>query len=215
MSFASTVSRVIDVPPTQSSGVALIWPAWTDAISSSVDSKSVPPRAAMQRLVGLGIAPADAAMTPRRRRSRGRPTTVGIATAAAPRARARCPSPTLVSAEHDDDRRRADGRHQDERDDQAAEDRAGRVRRQEQPPGRGPARARSSRSSADAVGNAMPEHDRHRQDHEDRRAEQRSERLEGLPGSSVGAATITSDEPDDGEHRDSELASLPAGGSGR
>ena len=43
MSLASTVSRVIEVPATHSSGVKLIWPAWTDAISSSVDSKSVPP----------------------------------------------------------------------------------------------------------------------------------------------------------------------------
>ncbi len=34
MSFASTVSSVIDVPVTQSSW-ALIRPAWTDAISSS------------------------------------------------------------------------------------------------------------------------------------------------------------------------------------
>ena len=34
MSLASTVSSVIDVPVTHSSSAA-IWPAWTDAISSS------------------------------------------------------------------------------------------------------------------------------------------------------------------------------------
>ena len=47
MSLASTVSSVIDVPATQSSGVALIWPAWTEAISSSVEAKSRPPFDAM------------------------------------------------------------------------------------------------------------------------------------------------------------------------
>ena len=43
MSLASIVSSVIDVPATHSSGVKVIWPAWTDAISSSVDSKRRPP----------------------------------------------------------------------------------------------------------------------------------------------------------------------------
>ena len=47
MSLASTVSSVMDVPATQSSGVAPIWPAWTEAISSSVEAKSVPFREAM------------------------------------------------------------------------------------------------------------------------------------------------------------------------
>ena len=47
MSFASTVSRVIEVPATHSSGVAMTCPAWTEAISSSVEAKSVPPPTAM------------------------------------------------------------------------------------------------------------------------------------------------------------------------
>ena len=47
ISLASTVSSVIDVPATHSSGVERIWPAWTDAISSSVEAKSWPPSDAM------------------------------------------------------------------------------------------------------------------------------------------------------------------------
>jgi hypothetical protein len=43
MSLASTVRSVIEVPATHSSGVKWIWPAWTDAISSSVDAKIRPP----------------------------------------------------------------------------------------------------------------------------------------------------------------------------
>ena len=52
MSLASTVSRVIDVPATHSSGVDRIWPAWTAAISSSRDSNSVPPAPAMKASPG-------------------------------------------------------------------------------------------------------------------------------------------------------------------
>ena len=47
ISLASTVSSVMDVPATQSSGVAPTWPAWTEAISSSVEAKSRPPFEAM------------------------------------------------------------------------------------------------------------------------------------------------------------------------
>ena len=54
MSLASTVSSVIDVPATHSSGVELTWPAWTDAISSSVEAKIVPPFERDERLVRLG-----------------------------------------------------------------------------------------------------------------------------------------------------------------
>ena len=57
MSLASTVSSVIDVPATHSSGVKWIWPAWTDAISSSVDAKSWPPAAAMYASFGWTRTP--------------------------------------------------------------------------------------------------------------------------------------------------------------
>ncbi len=53
ISFASTVSNVIDVPPTQSSGVKVACPAWTDAISSSVEAKMLAPTGAEIGLVGL------------------------------------------------------------------------------------------------------------------------------------------------------------------
>ena len=57
MSLASTVSSVIDVPPTQSSGVARSWPAWTEAISSSRESKSVAAALGDARLVRLDDEP--------------------------------------------------------------------------------------------------------------------------------------------------------------
>ena len=57
MSFASTVSSVIDVPATHSSGVTVTWPAWTEAISSSVEAKIVPPRRIDERLVRLDDRP--------------------------------------------------------------------------------------------------------------------------------------------------------------
>ena len=76
MSLASTVSSVIDVPATHSSGVERIWPAWTDAISSSVEAKTVPPTCADERLVRLGDGagrstrrPTTASTTDARRRA--------------------------------------------------------------------------------------------------------------------------------------------------
>ena len=57
ISLASMVSSVIDVPATHSSGVAVIWPAWTDAISSSVDSKSLPPTDSMYATPGWTRTP--------------------------------------------------------------------------------------------------------------------------------------------------------------
>ena len=77
MSLASTVSSVIEVPATHSSGVEPIWPAWTDAISSSVEAKIVPPTERDERLVRLDqpwTAGAAATRRPRapRRRDDGR-----------------------------------------------------------------------------------------------------------------------------------------------
>ena len=63
MSFASTVSRVIDVPPTHSSGVMDSWPAWTDAISSSRDSNIVPPRSSMRASLGWATRPGRVPIT--------------------------------------------------------------------------------------------------------------------------------------------------------
>ena len=57
ISLASTVRSVIDVPPTHSSGVKLIWPAWTDAISSSVEAKIRPPTARRYASFGCTSAP--------------------------------------------------------------------------------------------------------------------------------------------------------------
>ena len=66
ISFASTVSRVIDVPATHSSGVALTWPACTDAISSSVESKIVPPADSIHASLGCATAPGRVTRTPTR-----------------------------------------------------------------------------------------------------------------------------------------------------
>ena len=57
ISLASTVSRVMEVPATHSSGVKRHCPAWTEAISSSVDAKIRPPRASMVASFGWTSAP--------------------------------------------------------------------------------------------------------------------------------------------------------------
>ena len=75
MNLVSTVTRVIDVPPTQIWGVAPTWPASTAAISSSVASKTVPPLLSMSWMVGFrNAAPLTSART----------TTTATATPATP-----------------------------------------------------------------------------------------------------------------------------------
>ena len=98
ISLASTVRSVIDVPPTHSSGVNLTWPAWTDAISSSVEAKIVRrptagrPRSAVRAPAGASPIAArqrrrqvrSRSMAPTRARGCGRP-----GRRPAPRSRAR------------------------------------------------------------------------------------------------------------------------------
>ena len=144
---------------THSSGVARIWPAWTDAISSSVEAKSVAAGSSDVGLVRLR-RPCRAAATrrptiasttgPDDRPSGRRPRTRPIASARP------MPRYALIVARTTMTARRADGRHQDERDEQAAEDGAGRVRPRAASRTLLPASAARSRRSADAVGNAMP-----------------------------------------------------------
>ena len=132
MSLASTVSSVIDVPATHSSGVDDFWPAWTEAISSSLDWKMRPPSDSIRATFGWSqgawaegkttaittIITAPAAATHRVRRPA--------------RTAKQMPSVAFASAS-DDDGRRADGRHEHERDHEAAEDRADRVGREQRP----------------------------------------------------------------------------------
>ena len=154
MSLASTVSRVIDVPATHSSGVDRIWPAWTAAISSSRDSNRVPPAPAMNASPGWGM-PAGL--------SDGRNTATRTATPTATRASRRgeasqaraIPTTALVAAS---------------RTTTVGEPMAGMstngmsrlpriapvVLTARSAPDSLPASERSSRSSADAVGKAMP-----------------------------------------------------------
>ena len=132
MSLASTVSRVIDVPATHSSGVDRIWPAWTEAISSSRDSKSVAAGAGDEGLARLR----DAGRLERRQRTRRRARRRRRPTSASRRGRGDArpgrsrrprwspPAATMTVGE-------PIGRHEHERDEQAAEDRAGRVDREQ------------------------------------------------------------------------------------
>ena len=71
ISLASTVSNVIEVPATQSSGVKVFCPAWTDAISSSVEANTVGTDRVEIGLVRLDEQPRDE----RRRRRRPAATT--------------------------------------------------------------------------------------------------------------------------------------------
>ena len=74
MSFASTVSRVIDVPVTHSCFDPLIVPAWTDAISSSVAPTIVPPARSIRATLGsMNRRPPTSATTTTRPRRRRRP----------------------------------------------------------------------------------------------------------------------------------------------
>ena len=159
MSLASTVSRVIDVPATHSSGVERTWPAWTDAISSSVEAK--------MRAADVARCSASFGWTTAPGRSdERRPTTAsdaGRRRRPCSSAARRRPGPRPIAEARVDDRqratttaRRADGRHQDERDEQAAEDGPGVLDGEQR--ARLRARPRSPRRAAapTAVGNAMP-----------------------------------------------------------
>ena len=157
MSLASTVSSVIDVPPTHSSGVDDFWPAWTEAISSSSRLEDLPPSDSMSVTFGCAMAPGRAARNTddddeARPRRVGQPTR----TRSTPAQASPTPSVAFDERQHDDDRRRADRRHEDERDDEAAEDGPGRVRRRAARPTRNrPRRARRA-GAPRRSGSAMP-----------------------------------------------------------
>ena len=132
MSLASTVSSVIDVPATHSSGVKLIWPAWTEAISSSVESNSWPPADAMYASFGWTRTPGRSVVT-----TMIAATTTPVAAIQRPAGRATRPQPErdpdarVHQRQDGDEDGRPEERDQDERHDQAAEDRADRVRREQ------------------------------------------------------------------------------------
>ena len=122
ISFASTVSSVIEVPATHNSGVELIWPAWTEAISSSVEANNCPPAARMNASFGWATTAgrrrhADDREHPdpddqRLESARARPIR-------AARSRA---GRTFTSARIAMTRGEPSGRHQDEWHEEAAED---------------------------------------------------------------------------------------------
>ena len=167
ISLASTVRSVIDVPPTHSSGVKLIWPAWTDAISSSVEAKSWPPADRMYASFGWTSTPGR---EPDRRHDDGDDEADARSAAGGARgmrnARA-MPSAAFTSA------RSATT---------SGEPSAGMSRNgmitlptiaptvltATSEPDSEPAWRASSDSSADDAGKAQAEHDGHRQDDEDR-----------------------------------------------
>ncbi len=95
ISLASTVSRVMDVPATQSCGVAPTWPAWTDAISSSRDAKVSPPTDAMNATLGWTSTPGRTALT-----------TIAIATATPATEMSRARPPGDQPPRQDDPERR-------------------------------------------------------------------------------------------------------------
>ena len=104
------------------------WPAWTDAISSS--SRRTACRPSTGSAPRSAARPCPGACTRRRSPRPRRPTAGGGATLRGwPEREQDRRRPHWSSASTHDDRRRADRRHQDERDDEAAEDGADRVRR--------------------------------------------------------------------------------------
>ena len=157
MSFASTVSSVIDVPATHSSGVNVIWPAWTDAISSS-------------RIRTAGRRPTRCTPRPGWTRTPGRRAVVTMTTAttvptAAIQRPAGCgdapeterdPEAGVDERESGHEDRRAEPWDEHERHDQAAEDGADGVRREQAARPLARRGAASSASSADEAGKATP-----------------------------------------------------------
>ena len=156
ISLASTVSSVIDVPATQSSGVNVIWPAWTEAISSSVDAKTLPPLASMVATFGWtsdvgqerhgghrqGDDHADGGDDPRHRPLVHAP--------------GRCPTPRIDQGEQDHDQRRAEDGDEEERDQHAGGDRPDRVDREQASPTRCRRGARRRRAGPTPPGKLMP-----------------------------------------------------------
>ena len=183
ISLASTVSSVIDVPATHSSGVKLICPAWTEAISSSVEAKTLAAGRCDVRLVGLDEdarpdrGDDDDDRDQRRRSPRSsRPAGRGDPAPAERRSR----RVAFTSARTATRTRRPEQRDQDERHDQAAEDRADRVRREQSAGALGRHAIASSSRSAEVRREGDPECDRHGQHDEERRPEQRPEGLDRL-----------------------------------
>ena len=176
MSLASTVRSVIEVPATHSSGVELIWPAWTDAISSSVEAKTVPPTERMNASFGWATLDGWSSSNP----TTASTTTPAIAASrrrGAPDEREPHADGCIHGRQQDHDPGRADGRHQEERDEEAAGDRAERVRGEERPRLR--ARGRCLVAQQRRRGRERDaEDDRDGQHDEQRAAEQHSERLD-------------------------------------
>ena len=181
ISLASTVRSVIDVPATHSSGVNLTWPAWTDAISSSVEAKIWPPAARRYASFGCTSMPGASPTTPRQRRRRSADGDQRPATARAYGSARAMPSAALTSASSATT---------------SGEPSAGMSRNgmitlptmaptvltATSDPDSAPAWRASSASSADEAGKLRPRTIGHRQDDEDGRPDQRLQRLQRAPG---------------------------------
>ena len=171
ISLASIVRSVIDVPATHSSGVGRICPAWTDAISSSDDSKSLPPTDSMYAAPGWTRTPGRIAVTTIAIRTRAAtPAMSGRSVswrAADGRRLVGRRTPRHLPAEEEadacvdrretgDEHGRPDERDQEERHEQAARDRADRVDGERANPTLARRVPASSGSSADEAGKATP-----------------------------------------------------------
>ena len=159
INLASTVSRVMEVPATQSSGVVVRWPASTVAISSSVASKMVAPLASSRASFGWRMTPGIRSV-PRMANDQGdgdRDTLDGFQVRGVDRSTLAMPTPIADVDEREEHERlrRADERDEQERDDEAARDGAERVDAKERA-GAPPDPGASGGRSMDAAGSVRP-----------------------------------------------------------
>ena len=216
MSLASTVSSVIDVPATQSSGrrADLAGLDRRDLVLGRGEERPVlarrcRPRSAARRApAGRRASPTSDHDHRADRQRRQRPSAATID------ARGPMPSATLPTARTTMIAGEPMRRHQHERDEQAADDRADRVDREQRPGfAAGGAGVVAEQDRRGREGDAQ--HDRHGQDDEQRRPEQRLEGLDRLArGRAPAGWPMTKTSPSSTSAADDHLARRPAAGAG-
>ena len=203
ISLASTVSSVIDVPATHSSGVNVICPDWTEAISSSVEANKSPPRPWMYASFGWMTTPGTngtAATT----RATISPAVAMVRLGHPAAKREGDPEQRVDQREQDDHHRRAEQRDQQERDDHAGGDGTDRVDRDERP-GFAPRVPSVVGQQRGRGREAEAQHDGDRQDDEDRVAGQGTEGEQGIAGVQRLGPDHDPDESDHDQGSDQDL----------
>ena len=164
------------------------------------------------RLVGLDEEPGPA-WPARRSRSRRRRRPPAERDPARPRpgARGRCPSAALIGGQHDDDRGRAERRHEDERDRRGCRGSRPSCSSPSRQPGRRPAWPRVVAQQRRRGREGEPHHERHRQDDQDAEPNRAPTDSRGRAGSSDARLRRSRGSGRPREDRDGDLRSRGPG----